>query len=193
MQVEDFLIFLAHFVKHTRCSRDHRVLLLLDNHSSHLSVAAIDYTKENGTIMITFPPHCSHRLQPLDRSVYGPFKHYYDSEADTWMVNYPAKVMTIYDIAEIVGKALPKAITPSNITAGFRATGVVPFNRKIYTEADFAAAAVTDRADPTLTAPTTSCSSDSTSGIVLTTVATSSSTFTLLYQLLQSLLISVLL
>uniref|UniRef100_A0A3Q2VJV2 Uncharacterized protein n=1 Tax=Haplochromis burtoni TaxID=8153 RepID=A0A3Q2VJV2_HAPBU len=29
--------------------------------------------------MLSFPPHCSHRLQPLDRSVYGPLKRHINS------------------------------------------------------------------------------------------------------------------
>ncbi|EFX62473.1 hypothetical protein DAPPUDRAFT_336904 [Daphnia pulex] len=42
------------------------VLLLLDNHSSHLDYQAVSVAKENGIILLTFPPHCSHALQPLD-------------------------------------------------------------------------------------------------------------------------------
>ncbi|XP_014845953.1 PREDICTED: uncharacterized protein LOC106919834 [Poecilia mexicana] len=74
MQEEDFLLFLAHFAKHKKVSLEKKVLLLLDNHCSHISVKAIDFCKEKGIVLLTFPPHCSHKLQPLDRSVYGPFK-----------------------------------------------------------------------------------------------------------------------
>jgi hypothetical protein len=31
-------------------------------------------TKENGIVMLTLPPHTLHKLQPLDRTVFGPYK-----------------------------------------------------------------------------------------------------------------------
>ena len=49
--------------------------MLLDNHDSHLSIEALDYFKENGVSVCSFPPYCSHKLKPLDRSVFGPFKN----------------------------------------------------------------------------------------------------------------------
>nr|XP_004211302.1 unnamed protein product [Hydra vulgaris] len=69
-----FLQFSHHFFKHARSTKERLVLLLLDNQDSHLSVEALDYFKENGVSVCSFPPHCSHKLQPLDRSVFGPFK-----------------------------------------------------------------------------------------------------------------------
>ncbi|CAH2016563.1 unnamed protein product [Acanthoscelides obtectus] len=75
MKKEHFLHWCQHFVKHTGCSKERPVLLLLDNHDSHLSIDSLDYLKENGVTVLSFPPHCSHKLQPLDRSVYGPLKN----------------------------------------------------------------------------------------------------------------------
>lgn len=95
MQEEEFLLYLKHFKKHVQCSNDHRVLLLLDNHQSHISVRCLDYCKENGIVVLSFPPHCSHKLQPLDRSVYGPFKKAVNSASDSWMRNNPGATMTI--------------------------------------------------------------------------------------------------
>lgn len=53
----------------------------MDNHESHITIAAVAYCKENGVVLLTFPPHCSHKLQPLDRGVYGPLKSYFNHEA----------------------------------------------------------------------------------------------------------------
>ena len=80
MMDENFLMFLEHFIKQTRSLKDKPVLLVLDNHESHISIPVLDYAKEHRVVMISFPPHCFHKLQPLDRSVYGPLKKYYDSE-----------------------------------------------------------------------------------------------------------------
>ena len=85
MKEPDFLLYLAHFTSHTRVSKESKLLLLLDNHPSHLSIAAIDYCRANGIVLLSFPPHCTHRLQPMDISVFGPLKGYVNSAADRWM------------------------------------------------------------------------------------------------------------
>ncbi|XP_041968550.1 jerky protein homolog-like [Aricia agestis] len=66
MQDESFLNFLKHFQKHSKVSLSHKVLLVLDNHSSHVHINTLDYCKNNGIVLLSFPPHCSHKLQPLD-------------------------------------------------------------------------------------------------------------------------------
>ena len=61
------------------------------------------------------------------------------------MRSNPGKTVTIYEISALVKKAQLAAMTPKNILSGFECTGTWPFNRKIFTELDFAPAAVTDR------------------------------------------------
>ena len=61
------------------------------------------------------------------------------------MRSNPGKAMTIYDIPGIVKDALPKAFTPSNISAGFRVTGIHPYNKDIFSEVDFRPAQTTDQ------------------------------------------------
>lgn len=124
-----FLKFLEHFAKHTKCSQQVPVLLLLDNHESHISIESLNFCKSVGIVLLTFPPHCSHSLQPLDVAVYGPFKQYYSKAANDWMNNHPGVPMTINDIAEIVGVAFPLAFTKKNITSAFKS----PVEYKCYT------------------------------------------------------------
>lgn len=145
---ELFLTFLKHFVATVKCTREKPVLLLLDNHDTHLSIAALNYAKESGIVMLSFPPHCSHKLQPLDRSVFGPLKKFINSACTAWMKSNPGKVITIYDIPGIVATSLPMALTPSNIMSGFRVTGIYPFNKDVFSEQDFLPSYVTDRENP---------------------------------------------
>lgn len=49
----------------------------MDNHESHISLRTIDLAKANYVVLLTLPPHTPHRIQPLDRCVYGPFKTAY--------------------------------------------------------------------------------------------------------------------
>ncbi|KAM3594316.1 uncharacterized protein V6R79_005668 [Siganus canaliculatus] len=144
MQEEDFLVFLQHFLRHTRATPEAKVILLLDNHASHLSIRGIDFCRENGVVLLSFPPHTSHKLQPLDRSVYGPLKIRVNAAIDAWMKRNPGRTLGIYDLPAIVATTLPHAATPANIIAGFRCTGIYPFNRMIFSDQDFSPCAVTD-------------------------------------------------
>lgn len=142
---DSFLLFMKHFVRHVRCSKEKPCLLVLDNHSSHVAIKVIDYCSENGVVLLSFPPHTTHRLQPLDRSVFGPFKKYFFAACDRWMTSNAGKTISIYDIPPILKEALPTALTPTNILAGFKSTGIAPYNPDIFSEADFLCSAVTDR------------------------------------------------
>ncbi|XP_041634749.1 uncharacterized protein zgc:113274 [Cheilinus undulatus] len=155
MKEEHFVQFLKHFVSHTRCSREKPSLLLLDNHSSHLSVAGLKFAKENGVVLLSFPPHCSHRLQPLDVSVYGPLTREVNAVSTAWTLNNPGKTMTIWDIPKVVATAFPLAVNPGNIQAGFQASGIYPFNRELFLETAFSPA---PQADPTSPPPKPSTS-----------------------------------
>ena len=108
MTEEIFVLHLKHFVKFARCTKERPCLLILDNHVSHLSIDGLTYAKENGIIMLSFPPHCSHRL---DRSVYGPLKKHINSACDSWIMSHPGKSMSIYDIPAIVASCLPRTAT----------------------------------------------------------------------------------
>ena len=140
-----FLDVLKHFVKFANASLDNPALLILDNHESHLSINVIDYAQQNGVTMLTIHPHCSHKLQPLDVSVYGPFKAYFSGAMKARLDQKPGGPVTIYDVAALVGIAHQKAMVPSNIISGFRKTGIFPFNRDIFQDHDFAPSFVTDR------------------------------------------------
>ena len=132
-----FTGFIKHFIKHTKCSKDRLVILILDNHDSHISVETVDLSQKNGITLLTPLPHCSHKLQPLDRSVYGPFKTFYNQAANAFMVSHLGKTITIYDVEKLVGKADEQALTPRTIRSGFAASGIWPFNRDVFGEDDF--------------------------------------------------------
>lgn len=127
MKQSEFLLFMQHFIKYTGASSERPQLLIVDNHDSHLSINAIDLAKENGITMLSFPPHCSHKLQPLDVSVFGPLKACYKKQCGVWTKNHVGRVLEIHHIPEIVAQkeCMDAAFTPSNIKAGFRATGKV--------------------------------------------------------------------
>ncbi|XP_065642713.1 uncharacterized protein LOC136074335 [Hydra vulgaris] len=145
MNSEIFIEWIKHFVKYSNCSQESPVLLLLDSHESHIK--SLELAIQHGITMISFPTHCSHKLQPLDRTVFGPLKRFYNSACDNWMVSNP-RPMTIYDIVSIVREPYTKAFSPSNIQTGFRVAGIEPFNSEIFKDDEYLPSSVTDRAAP---------------------------------------------
>ncbi|XP_063931371.1 tigger transposable element-derived protein 6-like [Zophobas morio] len=120
MTSELFVDVIQHFIKRTSSSVDRPTLLIMDNHETHLSIDCINLAKEHGITLLTLPPHCSNRLQPLDVSVYASFKAFYNAAIDSWMLRHPGVPFTIYQVAECVGVAFEKSMTPVNIKSGFK-------------------------------------------------------------------------
>ena len=69
-----FFGLLETLFQHANCS--------MDNYSSHISFAVADFAYKNGVWLITFYLHISHKLQPLDQTVFGPFKRFYSKALD---------------------------------------------------------------------------------------------------------------
>lgn len=145
-----FLMFMEHFIKFARPSKERPVIVLMDNHESHISVPVIRLAKENGVILVTLHPHTSNKMQPLDKSVFGPFKIFFNQVANEKLMTpgQVGKPLTMFDIAGIVAKAFPLAFTPMNFSNGFKATGFHPLNENIFSEVDFMPSEVTNRPPP---------------------------------------------
>jgi len=154
-----FLAWMEHFQAHTNASVEHKVLLILDNHSSHISLAAINFARKHGIIMLSLPPKCSHKMQPLDKTFFFPLKTYYSQEVNKWLVNNPGKRVTDFDIAGLIGKAYERTATLQKAVNGFKSTGIWPYNPDIFDDSDYAAASVTEIAESSTTCAENSASS----------------------------------
>ena len=148
MNTELFVEVIQHFISKTFSSKENPSLLIFDNHESHLSIKALDLAKNYGVTILTIPPHSSHKMQPLDISVFAPFKVYYNDAVKSWLLNHPGVPITIYEIASCVNIAYEKSFTITNIQSGFRKSGIFPFDKNVFSEADFLCSVVTDRNNP---------------------------------------------
>uniref|UniRef100_A0A0K2TRU1 Putative LOC100571979 [Acyrthosiphon pisum] n=1 Tax=Lepeophtheirus salmonis TaxID=72036 RepID=A0A0K2TRU1_LEPSM len=74
MTYDNFLNLLKPFGQHANPSVQRPVLMVLDNHASHCSKSSIIFCRENQITLLSFLPLCSHEMQPLDNSMYGPFQ-----------------------------------------------------------------------------------------------------------------------
>lgn len=101
-----FIESLKHFKHCSKPSKEDPVLLLLDNHSSHCSLNGYNFCKERGIIMLTIPPHRSHRIQPIYVTFYGPIKTAYNSKCDKFMRNNPLQICLTEVLGELQLKVL---------------------------------------------------------------------------------------
>ena len=148
MTAELFECVIEHLIMHTRPSVDNPIIITMDNHESHVSYEALKKAKDKHIHVITLPPHTSNKTQPLDRTVFGPFKAAYNKAVNSWMFQNPGKRVTIYVIPKLANEAFIKAFTLSNIMSGFKASGVWPLNRDVFDSEEFMPADVTDQPQP---------------------------------------------
>ncbi|OHW97262.1 transposase [Colletotrichum incanum] len=122
------LEWVKHFDFHTRSrTKGAYRLLILDGHESHHSVDFELHCKEHKIVTLCMPAHSSHKLQPLDVGCFSPLKRAYGKEIEGLMrvhITHIAKE----DFLPAFYKAYNAAMTKSNIQAGFRATGLVPYD-----------------------------------------------------------------
>jgi cellobiose-specific phosphotransferase system component IIB len=59
-------------------------------------------------------------MQPLDIAFIGPSKTYYAQEVEQWIRSNPGRVITVYQIGELFGRAYMKAATAEAAANDFR-------------------------------------------------------------------------
>ena len=77
-------VFDRHTKGKARNGRDYR-LLLVDGHGSHLNMPFLDWCDQHKIIVAVYPPHSTHRLQPLDVSLFSPLANYYSQQLNQWI------------------------------------------------------------------------------------------------------------
>lgn len=138
MQAEIFTRWMDKFIAFTRASEENPVLLFLDGHSTHTkNLDVLQKAVDNGVVMVSLPPHTSHRMQPLDLSFMKPLSSYMTGEINKALRGLGGKALSIKKIFPIFGKAFAKAATMESAQNGFRKAGLWPFNPDIFTDADF--------------------------------------------------------
>lgn len=145
---ETFLLWLKFFQNEVRASPEHKVILLLDNHESHKYYPALEYASANNIIFLSFAPHTTHRMQPLDITVYGPIKTYFEQSVSSFQKAHAGRIINQADIAKLFCPAYLKGATTNNAVSGFVRPGIYPFNRDAFDDSDYVAASVTDRPLP---------------------------------------------
>jgi hypothetical protein len=121
-------IFDRYTKQKARQGRDYR-LLFVDGHSSHLNMKFLDWCLEHKILVAVYPPHSTHRLQPLDVSMFSPLSTYYSQELDNFTSRSRGTTrLTKREFHELFWIAYQKAFTKVNIQSSWMKTGLHPFD-----------------------------------------------------------------
>lgn len=120
----------AIFQRHTsQVAGRARRLLIVDGHSSHVNLRFIDLCDSMRILLLILPSHSTHRLQPLDVSLFAPLARYYTNGLNTLMTSSLGMVsMSKRAFWSVFWPAWQEAFSEKNITSGFRKTGIWPYN-----------------------------------------------------------------
>ena len=107
-------------------------LLLMDSHNSHtfnyqFMVLMVKY----GIIVMAFPAHTTHLIQPLDNLPFAIFKTEWFEALRKLIRKMYAKKLSKMVFFSVFVPAWDKAITVRIIQAGFRKTGIWPVDRSV--------------------------------------------------------------
>ncbi|KAF1922213.1 DDE-domain-containing protein [Didymella exigua CBS 183.55] len=107
-------------------------LLILDSHSSHITMAFIDYCSRHKILLLIYPPHSTQTLQPLDVGCFSPFGNNYSKEVTEQLHQSQAltgiKKRHFYKLFQA---SWYKTFNSELVLAAFKATGISPLNPAI--------------------------------------------------------------
>lgn len=145
MKTPLFLQWLEHFKSYAKPSAEQPVLLILDNHASHINVETINFCRQNFIHLLSLPPHTTDRLQPLDRCFFGPFKGAYATLVANFAIGKKEyETVKMENIAELVHQAYSLKATMTIAQSGFSSTGIYPYNPSKFMDEHFLPSTVTD-------------------------------------------------
>ncbi|KAJ8877125.1 hypothetical protein PR048_021578 [Dryococelus australis] len=95
------------------------------------------FCHENKVLFLSFAPHTTHKMQPLDIAVNGPLKLCFEQAICTFQKKTSWKDCKSLRVA-----------SAQNAISEFRSSGIWPYNSHIFSDVDYAPASVTDHPDP---------------------------------------------
>jgi hypothetical protein len=109
-------------------------LLICDGHGSHMTMEFLAYAVSKRILVMVFPSHSTHTLQPLDVGLFGPLQRAYSSEL-SWFQQRSQGLLDVKkaDFYGFFKTAYASSFTEKNIISSFGATGIWPMDRSVVT------------------------------------------------------------
>ncbi|KAI9037671.1 uncharacterized protein KD926_000087 [Aspergillus affinis] len=107
-------------------------LLILDSHGSHVNMKFFEYCEANKILLMTYPPHSTHSLQPLDVGIFGPLSTAYSTELERFLNQSQGLChITKRDFFHLFWPSWESALSPQNVESSWKTAGVWPLNPEI--------------------------------------------------------------
>ena len=103
------------------------VVLWIDGYSSHLQIHTSKLCDKHKIVLYCFKAHASHICQPNDVGPFKPLKHEWKLAVTAWRMEHPYEQLTKVAFAPLLAKAIEN-LDKSSIIAGYKATGLFPFD-----------------------------------------------------------------
>ena len=129
------LWFKEHFLPNIGHARPQ--VLIFDGHGSHNNTEFIKIAREENIILGELPSHTSNWTQLFDRSVFKSLKNSWNNHVDNF-VKSSGISLGHSSFLRVFGKAWEESVTRSNISSGFRATGIFPFDPTVIADVAYA-------------------------------------------------------
>jgi len=114
-----------HFLVYTTPAPYYALLLILDGNVAHTrNLEIFERARENTFTILCFPPHSTHRLQPVDVSLMYPLSTYYVAALEKGTNNCPGHVVKTFEISCICDEACLEA---ASLVTAIKFCAVVAF------------------------------------------------------------------
>jgi hypothetical protein len=113
------------------------ILLVYDGHDSHETIEINKLAHENNIILFSLPPHTTHKLQPLDVGVFGPFSRAWIDRCDE-IVEDTGQEMPHEEFVKEYMAIRRASFKKETILQAWRKSGIRPLNPDIFTDDDYA-------------------------------------------------------
>ena len=121
------------FERHTQAkARRQWRLLFVDGHGSHINMRFLDWCIAYKILVAVYPPHSTHRLQPLDVSLFSPLAIAYSKQLDQEIhESQGLSSVTKRDFFRLFWPAFINSFTSKNILSGWAKTGINPLDPEV--------------------------------------------------------------
>lgn len=108
------------------------IVLYLDGHSSHVTMPLVSFCRDKQIEVIALYPNATHVIQPLDTSLFHPFKEIWRKIVPKWKIDNDSLRLKKEDFPTVLNLALEAFVEERKIIqSGFKACGLMPFNPDI--------------------------------------------------------------
>ena len=102
-------------------------VLICDGFGTHETLEILEFCYENDITLCRLPSHTSHKLQPCDVGVFAPLKEAYRDQVDR-LCRVGTNTVGKQHFTYLYSPIRERAFTKRNITAGWAACGLFPYN-----------------------------------------------------------------